>query len=207
MCAQCGTPGCPECLETVGLKLACRRCVDLLKRNLLAQPASPPSVRPLNPELNPNAGLNYASNPADYVNAAPPNTYKPQQMLMGVGLASVVGVIGAVGIEKLLFYGHFGLALLYIILGAAVGGCARAFTGRGGVVIATAALVVMAASLMISHLIYAQDIMTQAQASSDLPGGASLSSTFPIVMGQLKFIHWAFVAGGLFASVRIAGLK
>jgi len=207
MCVQCGTPGCTECLETIGVKLACRGCVDSLKRNLPAQAAPPPSVRPLNPEFNPNAGLNYASNPADYVNAAPPNTYQLKQMLMGIGLASVVGLIGAIGIEKLLFYSHFGLALLYLILGAAIGGCARAFTGRGGAAIAIAALVVTAACLGVSHLTYAQDIMTQAQASGDLAPGAPLLSIFPVVMGQLKFIHWAFVAGSLFVSVRTAGLK
>lgn len=111
------------------------------------------------------------------------------------------------GIEKLLFYSHFGLALLYLILGAAVGGCARAFTGRGGAAIAIIAFVVTAAYLGVSHLIYAQDIMTQAQASGDLGAGESLFSIFPVVMGQLKFIHWAFVAGSLLLSVRTAGLK
>jgi hypothetical protein len=200
VCIQCGTPGCPECLEVVGGKMACRRCSPALKSRLAVQPPPPP----VRPAYNPNAGLNYASSPADYVDTTPREKLNSGMMLKGIALAGVVGALGAIGIEKILFYSHFGFAFLYVFLGFAVAMSLRAFTGRGGQTMALTAVGVLIVCLGISHALYAQDLLNAARAAGDADAGVTFADAFPIAMGQLKFVHWILVAGSVFVCLTTA---
>lgn len=200
VCIQCGTPGCPECLEAVGGKMACRRCSPTLKSRLAAQPSLPPA----RPAYNPNAGLNYASSPADFVDTTPRAALTSGMMLKGIALAGVVGTLGAVGIEKILFYSHFGFAFLYVVLGFAVAMSLRAFTGRGGQTMALTAVGVLIVCLGISHALYAQDLLSAARAAGDVGAEVTFADAFSTAMGQFKFIHWILVAGSVFACLTTA---
>ncbi len=200
VCIQCGTPGCPECLEPVGGRMACRRCSPALKSRLAAQP--PPPVQP--PAYNPNAGLSYASSPADFVDTTPQKKLSVPMLLKGAFLAAIVGVLGAIGIEKVLFYSHHGFAILYMMLGFAVGISVRACTSRGGVGVALTAGGIMLLCLGISHLVYVQDVLSAARASGDADPGVSFADAFPLVMARLTFIHWMFVLGSLASSIGTA---
>ena len=206
-CIQCGTPSCPECLEAVGGKMACRRCSGALKARLAAQPATPLPLRPagINPNgINPNAGLNYASSPADYVNTVSVEKLTPAKIGMGIALAVVVGLLGSLGIEKILFYSHFGFVVLYVFLGAAVAMSLRSLTGRGGITMALTAAGILLVCLGVSHLVYAQDVMNQARAGGELNPGVTFSDVFPLAMGNLKSVHWIFVAGSVFVCATTA---
>jgi hypothetical protein len=200
LCIQCGTPGCPDCLEAVGGKMACRRCSPALKSRLAAQPV--PQAQP--PVYNPNAGLNYASSPADYVNATPQEKLSAAMLLKGAAIAAVVGILGAIGIEKILFYSHFGFAFLYLMLGFAVGISVRSCTGRGGVGVALTAGTIMLVCLGVSHLVYVQDILSAARASGDADPGVTFADALPVALGHLSFIHWMFVLGSLGSCIGTA---
>jgi len=211
-CIQCGMPGCADCLEAVGERMSCRRCAGALKSKLAAQTAAAPQARPpmgaypnVNPNnMNPNAGLNYASVPSDFVDTTPLPKITPDKLLIGIGVAGAVSVLGSLGIEKILFYSHFGFPFLYLILGATVSGCLRACTGRGGAAMALTAAAVMAAGLGISHLVYAQDVLSRARALGDAGAGMTFADVFPLAMGSLSFIHWLMVAAGVVMAGVIA---
>lgn len=204
-CIQCGTPGCAGCLEAVGERMACRRCAGPLKDKLAAQTAAAaPASRPaagvypnVSPGANPNAGLNYASGPANFVDTTPLPKITPDKLLLGIGVASAAAILGSLGIEKILFYSHFGFPFLYLILGATVSGCLRACTGRGGAALALTAGAVMAVGLGISHLVYVQDVLSRARELGHADAGMTFPDALPLVLGGLSFSHWLMVAGGV----------
>lgn len=201
-CAQCGTPGCGECLTQIGDKLACRRCAATVQNRFGTEPVLPPSVRPLGPANDERRFA--ASGPRNYMTEVPDETLTPARVTKGIVLAAVVGVLGSIGIEKILFYSHFGFALLYLLLGAGVGASLRAFTGRGGVVMGLSAAGIMAVCMGVSHYIYAQDLLNSAWASGNADPGMTAAAAFPAVMASLKFVHWMFVLGGIVISFMIA---
>lgn len=158
-----------------------------------AAPPLAPSIAPA-PNRGPNAGLNYRSSPRDFVDTTPVEPLKASQVLLGIGLALFVGTIGSVGIEKILFYAHFGFPYLYLIVGAAVAGSLRWATSRGGPAMAAGAAALMLVCLAIGHVVLVNDYMSQLRADGD---GATFSEVLPVVMGNLTFIHWVMVAGGV----------
>lgn len=194
-CIQCGTPGCAACLETVGQKMACRLCVGVLKSKPAVTSAAPPPVRQAS--ANPNAGLNYASHPSEYRDTTPAEKLTPARLLKGIGLASLVGLLGSIGIEKILFSIHFNIAILYLLLGLAISGSLRAFTQRGGQAMALTAAGIMLVCLGIGHLLLVQDILNQMRANGDSGAGTPFFDLFSSVMSQLSFAHWMFAAGGV----------
>jgi len=198
--------------QGVGARMACRRCAGALKDRLAAQTAAPasrpaagvyPDVNPgVNPSYDPNAGLNYASGPANFVDTTPLPKITPARLLLGVGVAGAASLLGSLGIEKLLFYSHFGFPFLYLIVAATVSGCLRACTGRGGAAMAVTAGAVMAVGLGVSHLVYVQDMLGRARDLGHADVGVSFSDALPAVLGSLSFLHWMLVA----AAVVMAGV-
>jgi len=197
-CVQCGTPGCVDCLQQIGDKLACRRCAASVQSRFGTEPVPPPSERPLGPA---NDERRYAnSGPRNYMAAVPADTLTPDKIVKGIVLAGVVGVLGAIGIEKILFYSHFGFAFLYLMLGVGVALSLRAFTGCGGVAMGLTAALIMAVCMGVSHFVYAQDLLNAARASGDADPGVTVTDAFPAAMANLKFIHWILVLGGIVVS-------
>ena len=195
-CVQCGTPGCGDCLTQIGDKMACRRCAASVQGKFGAEPVPPPpSVRPLGP-ANDERRL-AASGPRNYLAQVEEEALTPDKVVKGIVLALVVGILGAVGVEKVMFYSGHGFALLYVMLGFMVSVSLRAFTGRGGQAMALTATGVLLVCLAVSHLVYAQDVLTQLRASGDLGPGVSVMDVLPSALGNLKFVHWLFVLGSV----------
>lgn len=157
------------------------------------KPSPAPSIAPA-PDRGPNAGLNYASSPRDFVDTTSVEPLKASQVLLGVGLALLIGTIGSVGIEKILFYAHFGFPYLYLIVGAAVAGSLRWATSRGGPAMAAGAAALMLVCLGIGHVVLVNDFVSQSRADGD---AVTFSEMLPLVLGHLTFIHWIMVAGGV----------
>lgn len=201
-CVQCGTPGCGECLTQIGDKLACRRCAAAIQSRFGTEPVPPLSVRPLGPANDERRIA--ASGTRNYMTEAPDETLTPAKVIKGVALAAVVGVLGSIGIEKILFYSHFGFALLYLMLGLGVGLSLKAFTGRGGAVMGLTAAAIMVVCMGVSHFVYAQDLLNSAWASGNVSPGVTAAAVFPAAMANLKFIHWIFVLGGIVVSFTTA---
>ena len=207
-CIQCGTPGCAGCLEDVGGRMSCRRCAGALKDRLAAQTAAAPASRPAAgvypgaapsaaPGYNPNAGLTYASGPANFVDTTPLPKITPEKLLLGIGVAGPASFLGSLGIEKLLFYSHYGFPFLYLLVAATVSGCLRACTGRGGPAMAVTAGAVMAVGLGLSHLVYVQDVLNRARDLGHADIGTTFSDALPAVLGSLSFLHWMLVAAAV----------
>jgi len=209
-CIQCGTPGCGECLEDVGEKMACRRCSPALKSRLAARAAAsaPPAAPPANMRYGPDPGYdpalgitppprrNYIAEAAAAeaaAAAAVPQSVRVGRRLMGLGLASAVGFLGALGIEKIAFTSNFDITILYVVLAVAVAASLRAFTGRGGVATGFIATGVMIVCLGFGHWLYVQDVLNQANAAGGLGAGATDSGTFSAVMDHLNPTHWMLV--------------
>ena len=100
-----------------------------------------------------------AAAPPAYGRAAVSQRSDFKEVLMGIGLGLVIGIIGAVIIEKILFFAHFGLSLLYVAMGYGIGWGIHRVTGRGGTGLALAAVGVMAVALFVGQLFYAQDVL------------------------------------------------
>lgn len=163
--------------------------------------ASPPAyTQPPGARPDPNAALNYASSPRDYVNA-PPEAKTPGQMLLGVGVATAVGLLGAVGLEKILFTTHFNITILYILLGSVVAGTLRGFLGRGGQTTCLVALAVMIVCSGVGQLLLVRDVVTRI---NDSGGIATFSEMLPVVLGGLSVRHWMLVGGGIICCGYIA---
>jgi len=194
-CVQCGTPGCGECLTQIGDKLACRRCAAAIQSRFGTEPVPPLSVRPLGPANDERRIA--ASGTRNYMAQAPDETLNPGKIVMGITLALVVGVLGAVGVEKVMFYSGYGFAFLYVVLGFMVSASLRAFTRRGGQALALTATGVLLVCLAVSHLVYAQDVLNQLRASGDLGPGVTVMDVLPAALGNLKFAHWLFVLGSV----------
>ena len=166
-----------------------------LAGNLVTTAApKPPTPSAPRPPDGPNAGLNYSSSPRDFVDTTPVEPLKASQVLLGIGLALVVGTLGSVGIEKILFYAHFGFPYLYLIVGAAVAGSLRWATSRGGPAMAAGAAALMLVCLAIGHVVLVNDYVSQLRADGEV---VTFSEMFPVVLGHLTFIHWMMVAGGV----------
>ena len=194
-CVQCGAPGCGESLTQIGDKLACRRCAAAVQGKLGMEPIPPPSVRPLGPAKDERRLA--ASGTRNYMAQMPEDTLTPSKFVMGIALAFVVGVLGAVGVEKVMFYSGHGIALLYVVLGFMVSASLWAFTRRGGQALALTATGVLLVCLAVNHLVYAQDVLNQLRASGDLGPGVTLIDVLPVALGNLKFAHWLFVLGSV----------
>ena len=201
-CIQCGTAGCGECLEEVGGKTACRRCSAALKSRLAAQAASAPAPPPPAPSANvrydpapgfdPALGItlpprrNYIAEAAA-AEAAVPQSVRTGRLLMGLGLVGAVGLLGALGIEKIAFSINLDIAVLYIGLAAVVAYSLRGYAGRGGIATAFLATAVIVVSLGFAHWLFVQDVVNK------MGTGVSVSEAFPVVMSHLTGTHWMLV--------------
>ena len=203
-CLQCGMPICAGCTEQVAGRPVCKKCTPSFKARMEQQAAAAPAQG----RQAPYAG--YAPQP--YGAASTPPAYSGmaakgersdmQEALMGIGLGLVIGVIGAVIIEKILFYGHFGLSLLYVAMGYGIGWGIHRVTGRGGTGLALAAVGVMAVALFVGQLFYAQDILSAARDTGHADSSATLFDALPFSVTHLAVTHWICMAFGLLACYR-----
>lgn len=208
-CIQCGMPICADCTHQVAGKVVCKKCAPSFKARMEQQMAAAPAVSPS--RQAPYAG--YAPQPPGGVPGAPtPQAYGAavvgggqsdrMQVLMGIGLGLVIGIIGAIIIEKILFYGHFGLSLLYVGMGYGIGWGIHRATGHGGTGLALAAVGVMAVALFVGQLFYAQDILNVVRDAGHADASATLFDALPVSVTHLGPMHWVCMAFGLLACYR-----
>ncbi len=196
-CVQCGMPFCKDCLADVAGRPVCTRCLPAMKARVEQQMASAPPPSYAAPQ-----GTYPGYAPQTAAMAVPDQAEGGKALLMGIALSLVIGVIGAIAIEKLLFYTGFGLSLLYIVLGYGIGWGLHRIMGRGGSGLALVAVGVMVASLAVSHLVFAQDVLSAARAIGNADPGVTVFDAFPIAIGHLGFMHWVLIALGLLACYR-----
>lgn len=202
-CVQCGMPFCQECLEPVAGRPVCKRCLPAMKARIEQQMASAPPPYPTAPPQGNYPG--YAppvGGPPPYAAAAAAEPSSAKQMVLGIGLSLIIGIAAAVVIEKLLLYTGFGLSLLYVLMGYGIGWGLHRIMGRGGSGLALVAVGVMVASLGVSHLVYAQDLLNKVGATHSLRAGVTALDVFPIVIQSLGPMHWVCIAFGLLACYR-----
>lgn len=197
-CVQCGMAFCKDCLEAVAGRPVCKGCLPAMRASVEQQmafaPPSSPSAAP------PGAYPGYA--PQTAAMAVPAPAADGKALLIGIGLSLLIGIAGAVLIEKILFYGHFDLSLLYIGLGYGIGWGLHRIIGRGGSGLALVAVGVMVASLGVSHLVQAQDVLTAARAAGNADMTTTLGDVFPFVIEKAGIMHWVCIAFGLFSCYR-----
>jgi hypothetical protein len=116
--------------------------------------------------------------------------------IKGLLLASVVGIIGSILVLKLLFYAHFGLSYLYILVGYGIGWGMWACYGNGGAKTMVATMSIYVVSLFIAHLVYVNDIMSSMQADY---AGVTLMQAFVPIVSSMSILHWICIAGGFVA--------
>jgi hypothetical protein len=114
-------------------------------------------------------------------------------------IALGIGIISAVAIEKIEVIGHFGLSLLHIFMGYGIGWGLHRLTRRGGPKMAAIALGIMLVSLVVSHLVMVQDILTQVRSGPDGDVGLTYAQAIGPVLGSLGFMHWLLIAIGLYS--------
>ena len=200
-CIQCGLPACADCLEQVGDRTVCRGCAGAFKARLAQQaPAFAPGAPPA--YGTPPASVYGTPAPAYGAASVGMNPSDKKELWIGIVLALVIGIIGAVIIEKILFYAHFGLSLLYIGMGYGIGWGIHRATGRGGPGLALLAVGIMIACLGVSHVVWAQDILNAARASGDADSSVTLLDAIPIAVGHLGLMHWVCILFGLLACYR-----
>lgn len=176
------------------------------------QPDQPQS--PYYPNQNPNQG-NYNQNP--YQSNYPPQQpyYDPSKaavakvkraeaadVLKGLALGLIIGIIGSIIVLKILFYAHFGLSLGYIFVGYGIGWGIWCFTGKGSSGLAFGAILIYIVSLFIAHIVYANDVLNELVGSGRLEPGFSVFDVFPAVIKSFSPMHWVCMAIGLFSCYR-----
>lgn len=197
-CVQCGMPFCKDCLEAVAGRPVCKRCLPAMRASVEQQMASAPPP----PSYAAPQGTYPGYAPQTAAMTVPDGGAGGKALLIGIGLSLLIGIIGAIAIEKILFYTGFGLSLLYIVLGYGIGWGLHRIMGRGGSGLALIAVGVMVASLGVSHVVYAQDLLNKVAATENLRAGVTVFDVFPALMQSLGIMHWVLIAIGLFSCYR-----
>ena len=142
----------------------------------------------------------------DTSHAALAKARREDQMNLWKGLAVGLGIgtIGSIVAMKILFYAHFGISYLYILIGWGIGAGIWHFTNRGGTQLALSSITVMAVRLFFGHLSFALDVLSQARADGYADAGVTIFDAFPQPMAMLTPIHWLLIAIGMAACWRAA---
>lgn len=219
-CINCGMTYCTDCIRQVGRVLACTKCAPAiharLEQNGQIPPTQPnPSSYP--PQQTYGTQPPYAGTPPAQQAWPPPpqqpipgatqsyggrvyaNPHTTADFIKGLCLASAIGIAGSILILKLLFYAHFGLSYLYILVGYGIGWGMWVFYGKGGIKTIAATAVIYVISLFIAHVVYVNDVVAQLQSSNP---GLALADAFIPVIQAMGFMHWVCIAIGFYACWR-----
>ena len=197
-CVQCGMPFCKDCLEAVAGRPVCKRCLPAMQARVEQQMAAAPPPSAFAAPQGSYPG--YAPQTATMSVPAPAAGGKA--LVMGIGLSLLIGIAGAIVIEKISHATGYELSLLYIALGYGIGWGLHRIMGRGGSGLALIAVAVMVASLGVSHLVIAQEVLNFSRANGNAEANATIFDVFPIAMGHLGFMHWVLIAIGLYSCCR-----
>lgn len=111
----------------------------------------------------------------------------------------VVGVVGAVLLDKFTFYTHFQLGYINALVGFAIGYAVLYGAKAGGLVTAVIAAVIALASAMLGFGLLMSDEI--ARGGSHLPP-AELLQLFPSYLRTLNILDWLIVAIGVYGGFK-----
>ena len=210
-CAQCGMPICQEDTDRVGEKTVCVRCVqavrDRLEKQMSAAPAGAYGTPPPSPGSQAGGyggptpmggGQSYAGNAYPSTRGTP----APVQWLVGIGLGLVIGIVGAIAVEKFEFSTHLSLSLLYVLVGYGVGWGVLKGVGQGGTPVAVTGAVIYLLSVIAAPVAEAQDYLNKVRAEDPSAAGVTAVQILPAVLSHEGFMFWIFVAFGAYGCFR-----
>lgn len=190
-CVQCGVAICDQCRDRVGEKSFCKRCVAAVRQRVEQQMAAGAPVSASMAQSSAPIGAAYS--------ASRPAPADGKSLALGIVLALVIGIVGAIAIEKILVFAHFGLSLLYVFLGYGIGICLHRMSGRGGADLALLACGIMLVSLVVGELVFTQDVVNMVAARGRT---VSFAEALPVAMSSHGVMHWVCLAIGLYACYR-----
>lgn len=192
VCAQCAVPLCPACTETVANKPVCRNCVSAIRARLGSQMNAPSAQ-----SVAPTGAQQYGTWPPPPAHPVSPASVKTAggadtgRLLLGILAAAVVGIVGTIIWEKIFFYGHFGLSLIYLGIGIGVAWVLVQVSGQHTGMTAPLAVAITLVTLAVGHLVLAYDFT-----------GVMSWDALMFVCSHLGPMHWICVALGLFGAYR-----
>ncbi len=204
-CVQCGVPICDACTDRINQKPVCKNCVAVVRarveRELASAPAgyAAPAVGGQTQINHGSYGVGNAPTSGLPGYGAVPDSQDKSKLVLGIVVASLIGIVAAIAIEKITVYAHFGLSLFYIFMGYGIGWGLHRLTGRGGAGMAALAVGIMVGCLLLSHVIWAQDLLTASRSGPDGDPSLTLGDAFSFVMSNAGFMHWVLIAIGLYA--------
>ena len=201
-CVNCGRTYCHECIRQVGPELACLPCAPVVAARQAQGPAvqqAPPGFGDYGPQGQP-----WAQSPQQvpYPVQQAPVARSPGNFLLGVLLASVIGIVGSILVLKFEFYAGVSLAFLYILVGYGIGWGMWALNGKGGAKSMVSIAIIYVVSVAIGNLSFAADELAKWHAAGQLLPGVTVFDVFIADIQNLGIMGWAIIAIGLFASLR-----
>jgi hypothetical protein len=221
-CSECTAPLCRECETLIKGKPVCQRCIANIRAKvgaeLGAQGVPPPPGSSYPPPASP-----YPQQPGAY--SPQPSSYPPQQgapygqapvpggtvyrapspvieepanpgkLALGVVAGLVVGIVGAIILEKIHIYAHFGLSILYIFVAIGIAGALTKVSEQSSPLISVLSVAVYFVSMLVSHYVYALDLV-----AAEAPG---LPMSMDIFVASLKIfspMHWIIIAIGAYSA-------
>jgi hypothetical protein len=205
-CVQCGLPICANCTDRVGEKTVCQKCVKAVKTRLEAQMAAAPAGAYGSPAVTPGyGGPTPAYGGPSYGGRAvamAPDRIAPGTLILGIVVAALISIVGAIIVEKILFLSGYGIAYLYIGIGYGIGFGLHKVVGRGGMGMALLAVGIMVFGLLIGQLVFTADELGKLQADDPTFATATTAQLFPYLLTHMSPMHWICVVIGLFACFR-----
>jgi hypothetical protein len=166
-CAECETPICAQCIETVDGRDLCAKCAEAASSATTAANTAAP---------NPSRSVAGKKSP-----------------LAGIVTAGIIAIATAIGAMELLVYSPLDWSWLFAPIGLVVGLSLRFMTGRGGEAMVKAAIGLMLLGIIVGHLVFVLTMMKVTGASTAM----LIGDAAPAFLVRLGVFHWIWVLVGI----------
>jgi len=198
VCVQCGMPICDACRDTVSGKDVCNKCVGAIRARLEGQMAAG--------TLAPGTAYAPSTEPATQMGIAPPAramaappASSPMGLLVGAGLGALVGVLGAVLLDKFTFYTHIELGYINALVGFAIGYAVLFGSKQGGLTTGIIGGVLALASSLLGYYLLMGDELGKDGIHASAP---IMMRVFPIFLKHLNILDWLIMAIGVYGGFK-----
>jgi hypothetical protein len=110
---------------------------------------------------------------------------------LGVVASLVVGIVGAIILEKIYVNAHFGLSLLYIFVAIGIAGALTKISEQSSPLISVLSVAVYLVSMLVSHYVFALDAI-----AAEAPGIPMSMDIFMAALKSFSPMHWVLIAIG-----------
>jgi hypothetical protein len=195
-CVACARPVCGECREDVAGHAMCRACVAATQERLGAEAAPAGNDAPAADSAV--AAPDLAGFPA----SAAPAGCELKQYLKAFAYGLGAAVAGAIIWDKLVFWTHYQIGFVAVILGAIVGMAVRAGSdGRPGRLLPWMGALLAGFSVILGYVLLVNDqASTNAEAAANLariPAVLRFVLLAVIAVRSMDLMDWVFVAIGV----------